>query len=106
MSYYVEINKNIIPYTFQIQLVDEMYEFRVDYSSQNDLFTISLSKNGIKLCDGEPIIYGQPLFGDFKNRGGFPLITITPVDKSGEYNAVTFDNLSQSVMLIVGTGDS
>lgn len=105
MSKQIEINKDIIPYSFNIELAEELYEMRVDYNNTFDLFTISLSKNGKELCVGEPVIYGRPLFGDIINRGEFPNVTILPLDESGESNAVTFDNLSRTVLLIVIGGE-
>lgn len=102
--YVIEINKDIIPYTFNIPLADELYEMRIDYNNTADLFTVSLSKGGVTLCTGEPIIYGQPLFGDLINRGNFPKVTITPIDESGESNAVTFDNLTRTVLMKVTGG--
>lgn len=103
--YVLEINKDIIPYTFNISLQNEMFEMRIDYNNTADLFTVSLSKGGVTLCTGEPIIYGQPLFGDIANRGDFPKVTITPIDESGESNAVTYDNLSRTVLLKVTGGE-
>ena len=102
---YIEINKDIIPYTFDILLADELFHFRIDYNDTADFFTVSLSKNGVELCVGEPIVYGQPLFGDLMNRGRFPKVVITPIDYSGESNAVTYDNLSTTVLLRVTDGD-
>lgn len=103
--YVIEINKDIIPYTFNILLSNELYEMRIDYNNTANLFTVSLSKDGVTLCTGEPVIYGQPLFGDIANRGNFPKVTITPFDESGENNAVTFDNLSNTVLLRVTGGE-
>ncbi len=103
--YVININKDIIPYTFNIALSNEMYEMRIDYNNTANLFTVSLSKDGVELCVGEPIIYGQPLFSDIANRGNFPKVTITPIDESGETNAVTFDNLSKTVLLRVSGGE-
>ena len=103
--YVIEINKDIIPYTFNIMLSGELYEMRVDYNNTADLFTVSLSKDGVELCTGEPIVYGQPLFGDMANRGDFPKVTITPIDESGENKAVTYDNLSTTVLLSVTGGE-
>lgn len=102
---YIEINKDIIPYTFNIMLADELFEFRIDYNDTADIYTVSLSKDGVEICTGEPIIYGQPLFGDLVNRGNFPKVTITPIDESGENNSVTFDNLSSTVLLVVTGGE-
>ena len=104
MEGYIEINKNIVPYKFNIVLNDEVYEMRIDYNDTADLFTVSLSKNGVELCMGEPIVYGKPLFGDLSNREGFPKVNITPIDYSGESNAVTYDNLSNTVLLNVSGG--
>ena len=103
--YVIEINKALVPYTFSILLADEIFDMRIDYNTSADLFTVSLSKGGVELCVGEPIIYGQPLFGDISSRGGFPKITITPTDESGANVAVTYDNLSSTVMLKVTGGE-
>lgn len=103
--YVLEIKKDIIPYTFNIALQNEMFEMRIDYNNTADLFTVSLTKDGETLCIGEPVIYGKPLFSDIANRGNFPKVTITPIDESGEINAVTFDNLSKTVLLRVSGGD-
>ena len=98
---YIEINKDMIPYTFNILLANEMFEIRVDYNNTANLFTVSLSKNGVELCAGEPIVYGVPLFSDIVSNGGFPRVMITPTDQSGENKAVTYDNLSNTVFLVV-----
>ena len=102
--YIVDINKDIIPYSFNILLGTDLYEMRFDYNNTADLFTVSLSKDGVELCAGEPIIYGVPLFKDLVTRGGFPTITITPIDPSGESVAITYDNLSLTAFLSVTGG--
>lgn len=103
---YIEINKDLIPYTFNILLANELFEFRVDYNNTANLFVLSLSKDGKEICSGEPVVYGQPLFADLINRGDFPQVTITPFDESGENDAVTYDNLSETVFLVVGGDDN
>lgn len=101
----LEIKKDLIPYTFNIVLAEEEFTFRIDYNDTANLFTVALSKEGVELCVGEPIIYGQSLFADLVNRGDFPKVTITPIDESGESNAVTYDNLSTTVLLQVTDGE-
>lgn len=96
----IEINKSLIPYTFNIELSNEVFTFRVDYNNYGGFFTIELSKNGKTLCSGEPIVYGKPLFADVWNAE-FPHIDIVPVDLSNEYNAVTYDNLCNGVLLVL-----
>lgn len=103
--YILEINKDLIPYTFKIVIAQELYEMRIDYNNTADMFTVSLSKDGVELCVGEPIVYGLPLFSDLNTRKGFPQISITPTDESGESNAVTYDNLSNTVLLKVTGGE-
>ena len=103
---YIEINKSLVPYTFEIVLGNEVFTFRIDYNNTGDLFTVALSKNGEVICAGEPIIYNVPLFGDLKTRGNFPTVTITPIDESGSICAVTYDNLSRTVFLKVTGGDT
>ena len=102
----LEINKDLIPYTFKIMLAEEMFEFRIDYNDTADIFTVAVSKDGVTLCDGEPLIYGVPLFNDLLTRGNFPKVLIFPFDESGESTAVTYDNLSSTVLLyVVGEDD-
>ena len=101
----LNINTSLVPYTFNILLNQELFEFRVDYNNTAGFFTVSLSKNGEVLCSGEPVIYGMPLFGDLKTRGNFPTVDITPMDESGAMDSVTFDNLSSLVLLKVTGGD-
>lgn len=103
--YVIEINKDIIPYTFNIELAKELYEMRIDYNNTANLFTVSLSKDGVEICYAEPIIYGKLLFGDLVNRGNFPKVVIAPIDESGESNLVTYDNLSTTVFLSVTGGE-
>ena len=96
----IEINKSLIPYTFEIVLGSELFAFRVDYNNTGDFFTIGLSKNGKTLCSGEPIIYGKRLFEDVWTLE-FPAIDIVPIDLSGQYNTVTYDNFGNGVILAI-----
>ena len=95
------ITKDLIPYKFNILLADELFTLTVKHNSSHDLFTISLEKDKQILCEGEPIIYGSPLFRDIYQAGKFPCIDIIPIDESGEQNTVTFKNLNETVFLIV-----
>lgn len=94
------INKNIIPYTFEILLADELFNIRVDYNMTADLFTVTLIKGEETICT-EPIIYGQKLFKNLYQPNKFPAIDIIPLDESGQENKITFDNLCETVLLIV-----
>ena len=95
------IDKNLIPYSFDIALPDELYTIGITYNSTADLFTVSLSKDNEVICAGEPIIYGVPLFRDIAISEKFPNLKITPIDESGEHNTVTYDNFGETVFLVV-----
>lgn len=101
----IEINKKLIPYTFDILLGGEMFNIRADYNSVADLFTLDLYKDGELICAGEPIIYGLPLWRNVYVSGKYPCVDIVPLDESGNMNAVTFDNLNETVFLTVDNGD-
>lgn len=97
----ITINKELVPYSFDILLGGETFEITVNYNETYDFFTFGLSKDGEIICDGEKIIYGNPLFEEIFENGKFPSIEIIPYDISGESDAVTFDNLSSTVQLII-----
>lgn len=97
----IEINKELIPYTFDILLGGEMFEFTVNYNETYGFFTVGLAKDGETVCGGEKIVYGKPLFEKVFINGRFPAINIVPYDPSGENNSVTFDNLSDTVQLVI-----
>lgn len=98
---YIPINKDLVPYTFDIDLGEEMFKIRVDYNSKADLFTLALYKNDILICAGEPVIYGVELWKDVYKPRKFPILTVVPLDESGASNAVTFDNLGNTVFLTI-----
>ncbi len=59
---YIQIEKELIPYEFNIDLGERLYVFGVNYNSVGDFFTADLSYNGEKLATGEKIVLNQFLF--------------------------------------------
>ena len=100
----LEIKKDLLPYVCNIQLAGEVFTLHFNHNATADLFTVDLYKDGELVCAGEPIIYGQPLWADVFQPGDFPALEIIPKDPSGENNAVTFDNLGRTVLMIVRNG--
>lgn len=100
----LEINKELIPYESSILLAGELFGLQFNYNATAELFTVDLYKDGELICAGEPIIYGVPLWQDVYKAETFPALTIIPKDPSGESNAVTFDNLGRTVLLIIDNG--
>lgn len=95
------INKDLVPYTFNILLADELFNITVNYNEKHDFFTVTLKKNEEIICEGEPVIYGFPLFKDVYQSGLYPAIDIVPLDKSGTHDSVTFQNLGETVFLTI-----
>ncbi|MFC2948529.1 phage baseplate plug family protein [Virgibacillus sediminis] len=97
---YVPVEKENIPYRFDIALPIEIFTFEVKYNETHDFFTIDLFKGDETLVLGEKIVYGMPLFDDVYDHR-FPAPTIIPWDESGNEQEVTYDNLGETVFLVV-----
>ena len=95
------INKELIPYSFDILLGGEWFEFGINYNKTADLFTVTLSKDGNVLVYNEPVVYGVSLFCDLYLSGVLPMFDIVPFDESEQENKVTYDNFNETVFLCV-----
>ena len=96
----IEINKDLVPYSFNILLADEWFELFIDYNKTADLFTVGLYRNSELVCS-EAIVLNEPLFRDVYQPKEFPAVTITPHDPSGVATMVTHENLGESVFLTI-----
>ncbi|CAH1190294.1 hypothetical protein PAECIP111893_00261 [Paenibacillus plantiphilus] len=101
---YIDIEKELIPYRFDISLAEEMFTFEVHYNADHDFFTLDLERDGEVIAVGEKLVYGMPLFIDTWDRR-YPGVTLIPLDESGIYSAVTWDTLSKSVFLYIWEED-
>lgn len=97
---HLPIEKENIPYRFDMALPIEIYTFEIRYNDTHDFFTIDLSRGDEVLVLGEKIVYSVPLFEDVYDRR-FPAPTIVPLDESGNEQQVTFQNLGETVFLVV-----
>ena len=100
----IQINKSLIPYSFEMVLGAENFTFKVDYNEVGNFFTIGVSKNGTIICAGSPIVYGRRLFEDVWSQK-FPKVDIIPIDPSNTYNKVTYANLCEDVLLVIDDGE-
>jgi len=100
---YIEIEKDLIPYRFEMDLPDE-YEFEIGYNARFDFFTVDLYKEGNALVVGEKLILDRPLFEDLASVD-LPKVKIIPMDRVGEENRITYENLERTVFLYVIDGD-
>lgn len=101
----IEVKKEILPYECSILLAGELFSLVFKYNATAGLFTVDLYKDGELICAGEPLVYGLPLWNDVYRTDSFPAVNIIPLDPSGESNAVTYDNLGETVLLIVDNGE-
>ena len=98
------VKKEQISYGFYIALGKDKFNLRFSYNTQEDLFTVSLYRDGKLLCYVEPIIYGVPLFRDVYEAGLFPALDIVPLDESGQEQEVTWENFGETVFLTIDNG--
>jgi len=97
---YIPIQKNQVPYRFEILLGAEPFEIEVRYNADFDFFTLDLYKDGEALVYGEKLVYGVPLFVDvFDQR--FPVLQLVPRDDAGLEERVGYANLGETVFLRV-----
>lgn len=104
MDSYIDIDKNEIPYAFEIDLAGEVFEIEVNYNHAHDFFTIDLFRNGGALVVGEKLILNRPLF---RNRIDIqlPKVQIIPLDRANSATRITYENLNETVFLYVGETD-
>lgn len=102
----ISIDKDDVPYEFDIELGGTMYTFLVKYNDLMDVFTVDLFKeDGAPLVYGEPLIYGRPLF-DALSSVELPSVQLIPFDVADKEDRVSYDNMNETVFLYVIEGDS
>ena len=98
------VEKELLPYSFDILLGGEWFNLEFHYNGTADLFTVTLSKDEEVLAYNEPVIYGKALFADLYQSGVYPALDIVPWDESEQETAVTYDNFCETVFLTVKQG--
>lgn len=101
MKDFIPINKELIPYSFNILLGSTLFNLKVKYNKLKDLFTIDVLKDNEVICYSEPIIYGVPLFQDIFMIEKYPSVKIIPLDLSESTDKITYDNFYNTVFLYV-----
>lgn len=102
MSSYIPIDKNKIPYRYNVRLNKKTYTMELHYNSAHDFFTVAIDTITETLTCGEKLVLGKPLLSEHPYLN-FPLVV--PVDKTGQADRITWSNFGNSVLLYVG-GDS
>jgi hypothetical protein len=103
---YIDINKDELPETFDIDLGNETFTLAFTYNETDDSFSVSLYKPIELESDIEPLVLGEkmvlnkPLWSDF-TRLDFPAPQLVPLDLSGVEKRISFDNLGNTVFLYI-----
>lgn len=97
----IEVEKELLPYSFDIVLAGEEFNLEFMYNKAADLFTCTLSKDEETLVYNEPIIYGVEMFKDVYKSDLFPMVSIVPLDEAGNETAVTYENFGKTVFLTI-----
>lgn len=95
---FIPIEKESIPYRFDMEFGSDTYTFEVNYNSTFDFFTFDLYKGDDPIAFGEKVVHGVPLFDRYPDA--LP-VQIIPLDAAGQENRVTWDNLGELVKLWV-----
>lgn len=98
---YIEIDKDLIPYKFDVPLANELFTFTIRHNERYDFFTVDVEKDSEVLVVGEKLVLDKPLFASL-NDNRFPKVHIIPVDESGVETRISFDNFGEKVFLFVG----
>lgn len=99
---YIEIDKEALPYEFEMELAGEVFGFTFNYNERFDFFTVDLTKDDELIAAGYKITYGQPLFSALADKR-LPKWDIIPIDESGQpVERITYDNFGSQVVLLVG----
>ena len=104
MREYISVNKNLMPYSISIALEKDVFTLRFSYNKIADRFTVALEREGKVLTEGEPIVYGIPLFDSIHIAGLFPALNIVPYSESELYDEVTWDHFNGDVRLTIDRG--
>lgn len=101
---YIPIEKELIPYRFDIILNNKTFTFVVNYNAEHDFFTIDLYRNEELIVAGEKIVYGKVLFG-YQRYTDIPEVYIIPYDLARNETRVTWDNFNETVFLWLVKGN-
>lgn len=100
------VDKDLIPYSFDIELTGSLFTFTFEYNHLHDFFTVTLSKGGEVSVYNEPVAYGTPLFkGVWINDGSFPACDIVPLDLSGGVSVVNWETFCRDVFLYIDSAE-
>lgn len=108
---YLPIEKDKIPYSFDVKLSDRLYTITIKYNQISDEFTADLELGGKVLVQGKKILLGEPIFGEFAYDNNlnynpdFYRETLLPYDFSWQEEVINLDNFGDKVKIYVFEDD-
>ena len=95
----IDINKDLCPYQFDIQLEGTTYTMEIRYNNEFDYFTVDLLVGEETIINGEKILYGRELFQSHKHLNVPSDIVV--FDASDEQTRAGYDQLGETVFLYI-----
>lgn len=100
----IPIEKDLVPYSFLVELSNQLYKFEVNYNAIHDFFTVNLFLNNEPVLYGEKVMLNVPLFHT-KLHLEVPRELIVPLSTDESETQVTFENFGDTVGLYSFVGD-
>lgn len=102
---YIEINKEELPETFEIDLANETFTLSFSYNETGDFFTVDLYKPNSEgvltpLVLGEKLTLNRPLWESITSLD-LPAPTLIPMDLSNTEKRITWENFGETVFLYI-----
>lgn len=102
--YYIEIEKDNIPYSFTYDYLEHIFEFEILYNEEYDYFTIDLylldGLNKVSVVLGEKLMLNQMLFLD-KSYLNIDLPRLIPYDFSDNSKRFGYDEIDNIYLVVV-----
>lgn len=101
----IELDVDLVPYTFNIELSERIYTLNINYNFIYDYFTMDLLLNEKVLVEGEKLVLNEILFReayedkDHNLNEEFPSELLMPVSDNNDTDRITINNLGKEVQL-------
>ena len=84
----IEIEKDLVPYEFQIELKSTLYTFSIRYNQEYDFYTVDLSIGDDIIVEGEKMVLNSLLFSSYSHldvsMGILPMDIADKAERLGE----------------------
>lgn len=106
---HVEINKNEIPYRYDLDLGEETFTLEFYYNETGDFFSVNLYKrdeagNDAPLVMGEKLVLDVPLWSDIADLE-MPAPSLIPLDTSGNETRISWESMGKTIFLFIDDED-